>query len=213
MARAMCRRVIHRVVTSLSTFAASFLLLNCHQGVGAAQPLNTVFQLHMDATEVGGTTNGSIITPSAGPAGYTGNVVNNGGSMNYVPAQVGNGAYFLNCCQNSGNAYYKFTGPQIGNIFNVNQGQVSFYLKSRYSFSNRAALAPQPRYAFDVQDGNPGNHLFFFKTEVATSQGQPYLLFTWRVGNGAVAGYTSYFYWVSQTAADALFGSGVTLSV
>ena len=169
--------------------------------------------LHMDATEVSGTTNGSLITPSTGPAGYTGNVVNNGGSVNYVPAQVGNGAYFMSCCQNSGKAYYKFTGTQVGNIFNVSQGQISFNLTSRYSFNNRVANAPQPRYVFDVRDGNTANHLFYFKTEIAMSQGEPYLLFTWRVGNGSVAGYTSYFYWVDQSVADTLFGSGVALNV
>src|SRR5262249_22782727 len=88
-----------------------------------------------------------------------------------------------------------------------------FYLKSRYSFANRMALAPASRYAFDVQDGNLNNHLFYFVTQVATSGNQPYLLFTWRVGNGAVAGYTTYFYWVDQSAADALFGNGVILKV
>jgi len=60
-------------------------------------------------------------------------------------------------------AYYKFTGAAVGSIFNPSQGQVSFYLQSRYSFAQRQAIASSPRYAFDVRDGN--GHLFYFLTE------------------------------------------------
>ena len=74
--------------------------------------------------------------------------------MNFAPAQTGNGVYFLNCCTNTNNAYYKFTGAPVGSIFNVNQGQISFYLKSRFSFAQRQSSATSPRYAFDVRDGN-----------------------------------------------------------
>jgi len=188
-----------------------FLLIAGHR-IAAAQSSQTALQLHMDATEVSGTTNGSLITPSTAPAGFTGTVVNNGGSVNYTPAQVGNGAYFLNCCGNN-NAYYKFTGATVGSIFNVSQGQISFYLKSRYSFSNRVALAGQPRYAFDVRDGDASNHLFYFYTDISYVQGEPYLQFTWRVGNGPVNGYLSYFYWIDSAMADTLFGNGVILKV
>jgi hypothetical protein len=52
------------------------------------------------------------------------------GSVNFTPARIGNGVYFLSCCGNMNNAYYKFTGAAIGTIFNVNQGRISFYLKS-----------------------------------------------------------------------------------
>ena len=205
---------VRLVVMRFATCAASLLLWNYQQSIGSAQSLNTVFQLHMDATEVSGTTNGSVITPSIGPAGYTGNVVvTNGGSVNYVPAQVGNGAYFLSCCQNYNNAYYKFTGTTVGNIFNINQGQITFYLKSRYSYSDRVALAAEPRYAFDVRDSNPDNHLFFFRTQITAADNEQYLLLTWRVGNSAVNGYTSYFYWVDPSVVDTLFGKGVILKV
>src|SRR5690242_2137441 len=110
-------------------------------------------------------------------------------------------------------AYYKFTGAAVGNIFNINQGQISFYLKSRYSFASRVASAASPRYAFDVRDDSNTNHLFFFATQVSHSGTEDYLLFTWRVGNSAVAGYTTYFYWVDHTVADALFGAGVVMQV
>src|SRR5205823_6470156 len=108
-------------------------------------------KLRLDATEVSGATNGSIVSPSTGPAGFTGTVVAKGtGSVNFAPAQVGSGVCFLNCCTNTNNAYYKFTGSAIGSIFNVNQGQISFYLQSRRSFIQRLASAASARYAFDV---------------------------------------------------------------
>ncbi len=70
-----------------------------------------LFQLHSDASEVSGVTNGSTVTPAIAPSGFTGKVVvTGGGSVNFAPAQAGNGVYFLKCCDNSANAYYKFTG-------------------------------------------------------------------------------------------------------
>ncbi len=165
------------------------------------QPL---LQMHLDQTEVsGGVTNGSAVTPSIAPAGFAGAVVANGtGSVNFLPAETGNGVYFLNCCVNSNNAYYKFTGSTIGNIFNVNQGQITFYLKSRYSFAQRTMNASGPRYAFDVRDGN-GNHLFYFLTQVSGG-----LLFF----NYGIAGTAQYAYAQPGTE-DATFGSGVIMQV
>src|SRR5689334_19856103 len=107
-----------------------------------AQSLSTVLQLHADASELSGVTNGSVVTPAITPPGFLGQVVQTGaGSVNFAPTQVGNGVYFLNCCGNMNAAYYKFTGAAVGNIFNINQGQISFYLKSRSSFASRQASA------------------------------------------------------------------------
>ncbi len=164
------------------------------------QPL---LQIQGNQTEVSGVTNGSVVTPSVAPAGFTGAVVVNGtGSLNYTAAQTGNGVYFLNCCVNSNNAYYKFTGATVGNIFNTSQGQITFYLKSRYSFAQRTANASGPRYAFDVRDGN-GNHLFYFLTQVSGG-----LLFF----NYGIAGTAQYAYAQPGTE-DATFGNGVILQV
>ena len=161
------------------------------------QPL---LQLYADATEVSGVTNGSVVTPNTAPAGFTGTVVVNGsGSVNFTPAQTGNGVYFLNCCVNTNNAYYKFTGTTAGNIFNVNQAQISFYLKSRYSFAQRQSVAGTARFAFDVRDGN--GHLFYFFAQVSSG----FLQFTCLVGG------TEQYYYVPSGTEDALLGNGVTL--
>ena len=159
--------------------------------------------LHLDASEVSGVTKGSTITPSVGPSGFTGAVVANGtGSVNFTPVQADNGVYFLNCCANSNNAYYKFTGSGVGSIFNSNQGEITFYLKSRYSFAQRGANASGPRFAFDVRDGS-GSHLFYFQTQIASGR----LVFTY-LANGSGT-----YYYVPVGTEDALFGNGVVLQV
>ena len=164
----------------------------------------TLLQIHADASELSGLTKGSTVTPSSGPAGFTGSVVVNGtGSVNFTPPESGNGVFFLNCCDNANNAYYKFTGASLGNIFGVNQEQISFYLTSRYSFAQRQTTQTQARYAFDVRDNDANNHLFYFMTQPTSA----YLLFSYRVG-GAVQ-----FYFVPTGTEDTLFGSGVSLKV
>ncbi len=162
-----------------------------------------VLLIHADATEVTGVANGSVVTPGIAPAGFTGKVVVNGtGSAHFAAAQTGNGVYFLNCCSNTNNAYYKFSGATIGNIFNVSAGQISFYLKSRYSFMQRTTSAASRRYTFDVRDGN-GKHLFSFFTQVTSG----YLQFLYVI-NGVGQSYN-----VPSGTEETLFGSGVTLKV
>jgi hypothetical protein len=87
-------------------------------------------------------------------------------------------------------------------LSNQNQGQISFYLKSRYSFAQRQASAAAPRYTFDVRDGG-GRHLFYFFTKVYSG----YLYF-----NYMAAGVPEY-YWLARGTEDTMFGSGVILKV
>ena len=183
-----------------SSASVSVTVSNAATSQSTQQP---VLQIHADATELSGLTNGSIVKPGIAPTGFTGKLVLNGtGSVNFTPAAAGNGVYFLKCCTNTNNAYYKFTGATIGNIFNTNQGQVTFYLKSRYSFAQRLAGASAPRYAFDVRDGN-NNHLFFFYTKTTSTQ----LMFTYATGG------TAQYYFAPQGTEDHLFGLGVLLKV
>lgn len=169
----------------------------------AAPGLQTTLQIQGNSSEVGGASNGSVVTPSVGPSGFTGTLVVNGtGSANFTPAQSGNGVYFLNCCTNTNNAFYNFTGSSIGAIFNNSQGQISFTLQSRYSFAQRQNIAAADRYTFDARDGG-GKHQFFFLTSVSASR----LLFTY------TAGGVSHAYYVPTGTEDALFGNGVLLQV
>ena len=120
-----------------------------------------VLLLNGVATEVSGIANGSVVTPTLTPSGFTGSVVNTGGSVDFTSGPY-SGVYFVNCCSNYGNAYYQFTGSQIGSVFNIGGGQVSFILTSRQSWAQRqTAAGSQSRYTFDVRDSN-GIHLFDF---------------------------------------------------
>lgn len=186
------------------TIANGKVYVGTANGVGVFGLLTQkLLQLHTDQTEVSGVTNGSVVTPSIAPAGFTGKVVVGGsGSVNFTPVQLGNGVYFLNCCKNTDNAHYKFTSASLGNIFNVSRGELSFYLKSRYSFAQRQASATAPRCTFDVRDGN-NNHLFFFATQITSAR----LMFEY-----AAAGAEQY-YFVPIGAEDTLFGNGVVLHV
>ena len=133
-------------------------------------PPPPTFSILGNPSEVHGVTNGSLVTPTIAPAGLTGTVIANGtGSVNFAPDQTGNGVYFLNCCANTNNAYYKFTGTAVGNIFNFNQGQISFFLTSRYNLGQRAS-ASSYRAVLDVRDGNPSNHLITFLSQVANGR-------------------------------------------
>ena len=100
-------------------------------------------------------------------------------------------------------AYYRFTGAGVGSIFNVDQGQITFYLKSRYGFAQRQSSATSPRFAFDVREGGSGSHLFYFTTRVNAGS----LLFSYAVGAGAQ------FYYVPKGSEESLFGNGVMMKV
>ncbi len=118
--------------------------------------------------------------------------------MNFAPAQTGNGVYFM---ATSGDAYYKFTGATLGSIFNVNQGQISFYLKSRHTFAQRTATPF--RVVLDVQDAAK-TQVFGFYTLASSGS----LMFGYKL-----AGAAYQFYYPPAGTEDTLFGNGVTVKV
>jgi hypothetical protein len=86
----------------------------------------TTLFINGDSTDVSGVANGSAVHSAYAPPGFAGTVVANGtGSVNFA---AGSGVYFLNCCSNTNDAYYKFTGTPVGDIFGVARGQISLYL-------------------------------------------------------------------------------------
>ena len=126
--------------------------------------------------------------------------------MNFAPSHAGDGVYFQQCCSNTAGAYYKFTGAPVGSIFNVDQGQISFYLTSRQSYAQRLASGTSYRQVFDVRDDS--SHLFGFTTQ-ATSGG---LVFRFLVGADAATNAAA-SYVVPPGTEEALFGNGVTVKV
>jgi hypothetical protein len=168
----------------------------------SAAGLQTYLQVQANSSEVSGTQNGATVTPTITLTGFTGTVVQNGaGSVNFTPSQGANGVYFMSCCKNTNDAYFKFLGATVGNIFNVNQGQISFTLQSRYSYAQRKATAASSRYTFDVRDTTT-THQFYFLTEVVKG-----LQFNYNVGG------QTFIYYVPTGTEDMLYGNGVVLQV
>ena len=175
-------------------------------GSSAATGLTvSALQIQGDPSELSGWSNGAIVTPKVALSGFAGQLVVAGnGVAKFAPVEAGNGVSFLNCCSNTNTAHYKFTGVELGDIFSVNQGQISFCLKSNYSFAQRQTTAASPRFAFDVQDNvATHHHLFYFLTEYTSN----YLIFSYSPGGSAL------FYYVPHGTEDTLFGNGVTLHV
>ncbi len=169
----------------------------------------SALQIAGSPSELSGWSNGAIITPTVAPRGFAGQLVVAGnGAVKFAPVERETGVYFLQCCSNVNTAHYKFTGVELGDIFNVDQGQISFYLKSSYSFAQRCATAASPRYAFDVQDNVAAqHHLFSFSAGPYLNSTSKSLAFNYWLGGGV------YHYYVPPGTEDALFGNGVTLQV
>ena len=91
-----------------------------------AQTPQTNLLISGEMAELSGTVAGAAIAPTTNPGGLTRTLAITGsGSVNFTPAQVGNGVFFETCCDNSNAAYYKFTGEAVGSVFNVDQGQIT----------------------------------------------------------------------------------------
>ena len=169
----------------------------------------SALQIEGNPSELSGWSNGAIITPTVAPNGFAGQLVVAGnGVVNFAAVEKGTGVSFLHCCSNINTAHYKFTGVELGNIFSVSQGQISFNLKSSYSFAQRYATAASARYAFDVQDNvATQHHLFSFFTGAYSTSSSKYLAFSYWLGGIA------HYYYVPSGTEDTLFGNGVTLQV
>jgi hypothetical protein len=165
---------------------------------------SATFAILGNPSEVSGIGNGSIVTATVAPAGFTGSVVTRGtGTVNFAPDASGNGVYFLSCCGGTNNANYKFTGAALGQIFNQAQGQITLDLLSRSSFAQRGT-ATSYRAVFNARDNNTADHLFYFLTQVSNGR----LIFYYTVDGGA-----QQYYFVPKGTEDTLFGAGVTLKV
>jgi hypothetical protein len=157
------------------------------------------FLLRGLASEVSGTKNGSTVNPASGFAGKL--TVRGGGSVNFPS---GGGVSFKKGGQQNGNtAFYTFAGSQVGNVFNANQGEISFNLTSSYSYAARLAL-PQYNYrqVFDVFDN--GRELFCFQVQAVWGR----MMFYYNMG-----GTAGQLFYVPVGYEEAAFGEGKTINV
>ena len=84
--------------TRSTTYTQYTYRVSAYNAAGSSGYSNTassaLLQLHADASEVSGVTNGSVVTPSVGSTGFKGTLVAKGtGSVNYAPGQLGSAVY------------------------------------------------------------------------------------------------------------------------
>ncbi|HEU0114927.1 MAG TPA: hypothetical protein VFQ80_09625, partial [Thermomicrobiales bacterium] len=174
-------------------------------GVSAAfnvsvQPAGTTpaFSFKGAAAEAPSLANGASVTATTAPAGLTGKVVVRGaGAAAYSPLPHGDGLSFTKGgAQNSNTALIAFSGAPVSALFNLQQGDLAFYVKSRHSFADRAAILPAAT-VFQTDDGS--RRIAYFSCDI--SAGRLVFHFGAAGGNG--------YYYVPAGQENAVFGQGV----
>jgi hypothetical protein len=164
---------------------------------------NPPFYLRGNTTEISALTNGGPVYPTAAPADLPGKLgVRGNGYLSFTPVTGSSGITFrTGGSQNTNTAFVDFTGASLGSFFDT-EGEVSFVLKSGYTFAERQALAsPNHRYAFEVHDGS--SLQFAFVTY--TAGGKLTFVFTTRG--------ISTIYTVPAGQEDRMFGQDVVAKI
>jgi hypothetical protein len=163
------------------------------------------FYLTGEPTEVSSITSGAIVTPTAVVRDLAGRLVTRGdGTASFGPALTGSGVSFgVGGQQNSHTAFYSFKGDQVRQIFDLPSGDISFAMKSNYTFQERLALPTYNyRWVFDVFDNS--NRLYTFYVGAISGR----LIFWYQTG-----GLTTHYYYVPAGQENTMFGAGVVLRV
>jgi hypothetical protein len=161
------------------------------------------FHLSGNTAEITSATNGAYVYPTVNPPAWRGTLTERGsGSVSFVPVVGTSGVNFSNGgAQNTNASFINFAGAGFGDLFDAD-GEISFSLKSAYSFAERKALPPPVfSYVFDVYDSTVPH--FHFLSYVSSGR----LAFTYST-RGVTFAYT-----VPAGQEDALFGRGVVANV
>lgn len=200
------------------TVIFSFLLLSWAGACEAASQLEVRLHFKGESSEFVGLTDGAAVQPSVAPPGVVGTLSLVGeGRLSFLPALEGTGVTFQpGGYDASGTAFFQFRGKPIGLVLDGSEGEISFALKSSYSFAERAALpAPNARRVFEVWDLT--GRQFGFETSVSSGR----LVFACQAPSNSpstgVTGtsrtaldfITAVRYAVPAGQEDAVFGKGV----
>jgi hypothetical protein len=131
--------------------------------MASSSPGQRLFYLAGEPSELpDGALNRARVAPSVAPPDLTGTIVTAGsGAVLFKPARIGNGVAFSGVgTQNQNAAYFRFTGSGIEKLFKNGKGEISFYLKSAYTFAERQRLpVPNARCVFSVIDQSAPRYL------------------------------------------------------
>lgn len=195
-----------------------FLLLSSAAACEAASQLEVRLHFKGESSEFVGLTDGAAVQPFVAPPGVVGTLSLLGaGGVSFLPALEGTGVAFQpGGYQAAGAAFFQFRGRPIGLILDGSEGEISFALKSSYSFAERAALpTPNTRRVFEAWDLT--GRQFGFETTVNSRrlvfacQAPSYSPTAGITGNSRTAldFITAVRYTVPEGAEDAVFGKGV----
>ena len=162
------------------------------------------FYLRGNNTELSLLTNGAAVAPSVHPAGWLGALtVRGAGYFAFNPIWGTSGfSFHANGGQNTNTAFLNFSGTNFATIFE-NSSEISFRLKSNYSFAERKALPSlNMRGAFEVwDDAGPWYNFSTYTSSTGALQ----------FSYGA-RGYSA-IYVVPAGYEDRIFGKGVTAKI
>lgn len=162
-----------------------------------------MFYFRGNTQEVGVVTNGAAVLPTVSPAGWSGPLVERGaGYMAFAPVTGGDGVSFhQSSAQNTDASFIYFGGTGFDQVFNT-ASEISFLLKSSYSFAERSALPSlNMRTAFEVFDASASRFLF----GTYTAGGQLQFIF-------GAEGFSA-LYAIPSGQEDQIFGRGVVAKI
>jgi hypothetical protein len=164
---------------------------------------NPPFYLRGNTTEISSLANGAPVYPTAVPATLVGRLgVRGNGYISFGSVVGSSGIEFrAGGSQTTNTSFINFVGQDLGTFFDA-QGEVSFFLKSAYTFAERQSLpSPNHRFIFEAHDGSANQ--FGFLTY--TSGGVLTFAYTTR---GVTTLYT-----VPAGQEDRIFGRDVTAKI
>jgi hypothetical protein len=162
-----------------------------------------LFYFRGTTQEVGSLTNGASVAPSVCPAGWAGSLAVKGhGYVAFAPVTGSDGVSFhQSSAANADVSFINFGGTGFGPVFGA-ATEISFMLKSSYSFAERSALPYlNMRTAFELFDASTSRSLF----ATYTSGGQLQFVF------GALG--MSALYAIPSGQEDQIFGKGVVAKI
>ena len=196
--------VASKSANAIEKITVTASVLSSNRSIGFTIDPTPKFQLRGNNQELSVLANGASVHPSVTPPGWEGALtIRGGGYVSIEPVWgIGGLAFRGNGAQNWNTSFINFTGSNFGAVFN-NASEISFFLKSAYSFTERRYLPSlNMRSAFEVFD-NSGSWYSFSTYTSATGQ----LQFSF-----GAQGYSSI--WVVPSGEeDRIFGRGVVAKI
>lgn len=176
--------------------------------------MTDLFNLQANSTEILIAKNYYVIKPTLGDEGRLIRVGSANMSFASVSTSSTNGIVFSNANvgkkKNSNDiAYLQFPFKAINSSVNQNEGEISFSIRSKYSFRDRIDISNDSRFIFSMYTGKVAPFLFSVKTVKGVGKNaSSTLMFGYRVAGGR-----DLYFIIPSGKEDEWFGMNKTLNV